>query len=69
MIRQYLAEGFDQHQLHSVQLSQADHMQWQNFLNRLSHYCFAAQAPSTAELNSIISEALDWLNKKPVDTQ
>jgi len=38
-------------------------------LNRLSHNCFAAQAPSTAELNNIINEALDWLNKKPVDSQ
>ena len=68
-IRQYLAQGFEQHQLQSVQLSHAHHMQWQNFLNRLSQYCFAAQPPSTAELNGIITEALDWLNKKPVNTQ
>jgi hypothetical protein len=68
-IRQYLAEGFEQHQLQSVQLGHAHHMQWQNFLNRLSQYCFAAQPPGTAELNGIIAEALDWLNKKPVDTK
>jgi hypothetical protein len=67
-IRQCLGEGFRQGRLQSVQLSHNHDVEWQIYLNRLTHCCFAAEPPTVAELESVIHEALDWLNKKTVDT-
>jgi hypothetical protein len=67
-IRQCLGEGFRQRRLQSVQLSHDYDVEWQIYLNRLTHCCFAAEPPTAAELESVIYEALDWLNKKTVDT-
>lgn len=66
-IRQYLREGFVQHRLQSVQLAYVHQADWQAYLNKLNHCCFAAERPTASELDSVIHEALKWLNKKAVN--
>jgi hypothetical protein len=37
---------------------------WQAYLDRLSQYCFSAEAPDPAEADAVIAQALAWLDQK-----
>ena len=37
---------------------------WQAYRDRLSRYCFSAEAPEPAEADDVIAQALAWLDRK-----
>ena len=67
-IRQCLREGFGQRRLSAVPLPPASQHDWQRYLDKLAQCCFADTSPSVSELDSVIDEALAWLNTKAVET-
>jgi hypothetical protein len=59
-----LREGFAQPQLSDVAFSARHQPDWQQFLMRLQHYCFAAQAPSPDQCRQAATDALAWLARR-----
>jgi len=67
-VKRCLRDGFGQRRLQFININQDNQGNWQSYLNRLTKCCFAAEPPTVAELDSVIHEALAWLNKKAVNT-
>ena len=66
-IKQCLRTGLGRRDLQSVQWSEERYAGWHAYVKRLTEGCFAAPSPSRAELDSLIHEALAWLEGKAVD--
>jgi hypothetical protein len=41
---------------------------WQVYLDRLSQYCFSAEAPDPEEADAVIAHALAWLDQKVAES-
>jgi len=67
-VQQCLRSGLGQHRLQAVRWPDDYHGDWLGYVNRLSRCCFAAEPPAHSELDSIIHEALAWLNRKVADS-
>lgn len=67
-IQQCLRTGLGRRHLPSVPWCDDYHADWLAYVNRLTACCFAAPSPSKAELDSLIHEALAWLDRKAADT-
>ena len=65
LLRQHLRKGLACERLQSVAWDEQNSADWQVYLERLRHYCFAATVPDTQEVAQAIREAQAWLRKKP----
>ena len=60
-IRHCLREGLGQRHLEALRLEDALQAEWQAYLARLRHCCFAASPPTRVELDALIRQARRWL--------
>jgi 7-keto-8-aminopelargonate synthetase-like enzyme len=66
-VRHCLHAGLGRRRLQSIQWHADLQAAWLRYLDKLGTYCFAAETPTVAELESVIREAREWLNKKAVE--
>lgn len=59
-----LRDGFGRRQLHAIRPVRPRPAAWQAYLDRLGQSRFAAVPPTAADLESLIREALAWLDGK-----
>ena len=60
-IRRCLRQGLGLARLQDLRLEAAAQREWQDYRERLTRCCFAAQRPASAELDDLLRQARRWL--------
>lgn len=60
-IRCALREGLGERRLHAVRFGPPHDAHWHEYLNRLTHACFAPASPGGDDIRQLIDEAVAWL--------
>jgi hypothetical protein len=66
-IRRCLRSGLQQRRLRSIAWADADPGEWRDYLERLTHFCYAADTPAVNEVDGMIHEGRAWLRRKVAD--
>jgi len=61
-----LRQAFSQDRLHAIRFADRNQADWQQYVDRLTRYCFGAEPASVPELERILREALVWSDAKRV---
>lgn len=67
-IQRCLRSGLARQRLRAVSWSDARQADWRDYLDRLTRYCYAAEAPAASEVDGMIREARAWLARKVAES-